>query len=300
MPNSIPPAPRFEKAMHHVVPKGWQRRFTDRDQPGPFYKNVITGECLAAQGPGDKMAEPYANIVFDQYYRPSDRLEDVLSARETVAMGAIDRLQTTAVIESLVRVDLAYFLALQACRYPEEFQNRLDLGRYLAIGIRDCASARTPAELNHCLQKNGFLPGAQFTNSEVIRLRSTPPDQLERQLDTLLQAHGYEAFYNRELVLAGALPLAESLLGLDWTLLRAPTPSFILCDRPMPKRIEGDFAVSITSEFAVRFRSPDAPVHDGSIGAIAAQVGEIQAINAELRARARKWICGPTAAVHAL
>ncbi len=300
MQSSPPPAPRFTKIEHHVVPKGWQRRFANPGQPGPFYKNVKTGECLPAQGPGDKMAERYANILFDAYHRPSDRIEDVLSARETIAMAAIDRVRTTAVIDPLARVDLSYFLALQACRYPEEFSRRLDLGRYLAIGIRDCAQAGNATELNRCLQESGLLPGAHFTEAEAQRLASTPADQLEGQLTAVLEAHGYEAFYNPELVLAGALPVAELLLGFGWTLLRAPVPGFIISDRPMPKRIEGAFAVPLASEFAIRFHLPDAPVNDGPIASTPAQPNDIQEINAEVRARALEWICGPTSAVHSL
>lgn len=294
------PRPRFHKVMHHVVPKGWQRRFATPGNPGPYYKNIDTGAVLPAQGPGDKMAEPYANIVFDEHYRPSDRLEDELSARETTAMAALDRVEVTGLIDTLARVDLSYFLSLQACRYPEQFQRRLDLGRYLAIGIKDCAKAGDADDLNQCLREKGLLPGVEFTETEFKRLSETPERELERQLDDLLMSHGYEAFYNPELVLRGALPVAEHLLGFAWTLLRAPQPSFILSDRPVPGRFQGPFALGITATLAIRFSVPVSPVGDPPIPAVPTQPGDIDRINAEVRGRAREWICGPTTLVHGL
>lgn len=68
----LPPPPKFVKSSHHVVPVLWQRRFAAGGEPGPYYLNVQTGKALKPQGPGDKMAEEYVNIAFDEFYRPSD------------------------------------------------------------------------------------------------------------------------------------------------------------------------------------------------------------------------------------
>lgn len=193
-----------------------------------------------------------------------------------------------------------YFLSLQACRYPEQFQRRLDLGRYLAIGIKDCANVGDAADLNRCLRKKGLLPGLEFTATEFKRLSETPEQELERQLDDLLMSHGYEAFYNPELVLRGALPVAEHLLGFEWTLLRAPQPSFILSDRPVPNKFQGQFALGISATLAIRFSDSLRPVGDAPIPEAPAQPGEIDKINAEVRGRAREWICGPNNLVHRL
>ena len=57
------PPPKFEKQSHHVVPKGWQRRFFAmntatgvRDKVG-YYRDVKVGKNYGPEGPGDKMAE---------------------------------------------------------------------------------------------------------------------------------------------------------------------------------------------------------------------------------------------------
>jgi len=89
---TFPPKPKFEKSSHHVVPALWQRRFAAPGDPGPYYLNVANGRKLNAQGPGDKMAEEYANIVFDQFFRPSDSLEDQLSKLETKMVRGLDTL----------------------------------------------------------------------------------------------------------------------------------------------------------------------------------------------------------------
>ncbi len=148
-------APKFEKRMHQVVNVAWQRKFASACDPGPYYRNVITGHTLNAQGPGDKMAEEYANIVFDEHFRPSDKLEDDLSTKETKAIQGLGRTIATSVIDSTARVDIAYLLAIQACRYPELFQSRLDLGRYLAIALTDYSSCADNETLNRALVRPG-------------------------------------------------------------------------------------------------------------------------------------------------
>jgi hypothetical protein len=298
--NGLPPAPRFEKKMHHVVPKAWQRKFSAPTDPGPYYKNVLTGECLPAQGPGDKMAELYANIVFDEHFRPTDKLEDTLSSKETKFFPSLDRMIATSVMDTTARIDVAYLLAVQACRYPEHFARRLDLGRYLAIAIRDCATLPNVAALNKRLQDDGLLPGANFTEAEFTRLSNASAAQREAELDVILATYGYESFYNPELIMQGALPVAEQLLGLEWKLIQSSQPAFLLSDRPMPAKIEHEFSVGLSATIGLRAHRPTNLVKDGENHPVPATQQEIDAINREVRRRAREWICGPGPWVHGL
>lgn len=238
------------------------------------------------------MAEEYANIVFDEFYRPSDALEDALAAIETKALPAFDRMIKTSSLDCTGRVDLAYFLAVQACRYPELYASRLDLGRYLAIALKDCSKFQDVAPMNRHLQGAGILPGANFSEDEFKRLTKTPDHELAAELHVILASHGYEAYFNAELVVAAALPVAEHLLGLEWHLLEAPHPAFILSDRPMPVKIGHHFSVGLSSTFGLQVRYPGTPVTDGTISARAATTAEVDGINHEVRARAREWICG--------
>jgi hypothetical protein len=291
---ALPPKPRFDKKMHHVVPKGWQRKFAPAGAAGPYCKNVLTGQTRGPEGPGDKMAEQYANIIFDEYYRPSDALEDQLSKIETKALPALDRVMAAGQIGTSERVDIAYLLAVQACRYPERYNDRLELGKLLAIELKDCARMQDAAEMNQHLRRTGLLPGASFTDDEFRRLSSALAADLAKELNAILSAHGYEAFFNPELVIAAALPLAEHLLGLEWQLLSAAVPSFILSDRPMPPiRVGYEFSLGLTATFGLRVRYPRVPVTEQPIVAQSATGADITAINNEVRSRAREWICGP-------
>jgi hypothetical protein len=198
------------------------------------------------------------------------------------------------------RVDVAYFLAIQACRYPELFESRLDLGRMLAIALKDSADLPDAAAMNGMLQRNGYLPGADFTQAEFERLTKTPVEELARQLDQVLSAHGYEHFYNSHLVVDAALPIAECLLGLEWQLLKSDEPAFILSDRPVPYKIEDGFSLGLTANFALEVQRPAEPVSNGPIIATSAKPDEIDAINRAVRSRAREWICGPSAWIETL
>jgi hypothetical protein len=230
-----------------VVPAAWQRRFAYPGDPGPYYRDLLTGKSLPAQGPGDKMSEQYANIVFDEYFRPSDKLEDRLSVIETRAIRSLDRTITTSIIDRDARVDLAYFLAIQACRYPEHFQRRLDFGKYLAISLQDVASCPDVATVNRNLQSTGLLPGAAITSEEFEKLKAASESSLAEEIDNILALHGYEAYFNAELVIAAALPAAEHLLALQWHLIKSDVPAFILCDRPMPMQIGYAFDIGLSA-----------------------------------------------------
>jgi Protein of unknown function (DUF4238) len=215
----IAPPPKSVHKDHHVVPAGWQRKFAAPNEVGPFYKNVLTGSLTGAVGPGQKMSERYANIVFGKHYRPNDSLEDRLGKIETKALPALDRLTATSSLNRQGRVDVAYLLAVQACRYPELFESRLDLGKFLAIAIKDSADLPDAAAMNRMLQGKGYLPGADFSATEFERLTNASTEQMTREVDQVLSAHGYEHFYNPHLIVDAALTIAENLLGLEWQVL---------------------------------------------------------------------------------
>lgn len=294
----IPAAPKFDKKHHHVVPKFWQKRFADQGQDGPYYLNVVTGQKLPAQGPGDKMSEEYANIIFDEYFRPSDELEDKFSKIEGLLTKGLARLIETGQMDRDTRVDIAMLMAVQACRYPERFTSRLDLAKLLAIALNDYRSCPNEHALNGALQATGVLPGANLTPAEFARLKCASADQLEGEMNSILQLHGYEAHFNPSLILAAADPVACHLLGLEWTLLHSASPAFILSDRPVPDPTGYDFSVGLSAHYALRLSYPDEPITDSTIYARTATAQEVAAINKEVRARARVWICGPSPAVH--
>lgn len=297
---SLPPAPKFEKRVHHVVPQLWQKRFKAPGDPGPYYLNVQTGANLPPQGPGDKMAEEYTNIVFDEFFRPSDSLEDHLSTLEGKMVAGLDRIIATGEMDREARIDVAMLMAVQTCRYPEKFAARLDLGKYLAIALADYKTCPDAVVLNRALQGTGLLPGANITQPEFLRLQGVADSQIAAELEAILALHGYEAHFNPGLIIAAAEQVASHLLSLEWTLLNSSTPAFVLSDRPVPVQIGYGFSIGLSASYALTLSKPTSPVMDVPIYPRSATKTEIDLINGDVRARARQLICGPGAWVYNL
>lgn len=303
-----PLPPKFEKRVHHVVPKGWQRRFFAmnaasgvRNKNG-YYRDVQAGKNYGPEGPGGKMAEDYAYIVFDGHYRPSDDLEDRISALESSVLPALDRIASSGRIEPFDRVDVARLLGLQAARYPQLFARRLEMAKYLAIAIGDVARFPDAPAFNNWLQACGLLPGASLSQVDFATLTSTETGARANTVDALLQAHGYEAFFNPTLVLSATEKIAHHIAALEWTLLESPLPAFILSDRPVPPQNLGyAFTVALCDRFALRVSKPSTPVPATSVVAsVTARPTDVNNVNAEMRLRAERWICGAGPWVHSL
>lgn len=296
----LPPKPKFEKVNHHVVPGLWQRRFAAPGDPGPYYLNVKTGQTLNAQGPGEKMSEQYVNIVFDEFYRPSDAFEDRLSKLEAKIVRGLDSLLVTGVMNDSARVDIAMLLALQSCRYPERFSELLDYGKYLAVALTDYRSSPSATVLNGTLRSTDMLAGASLTEAEFNRLQAAREQDLTDELSHILQLHGYEAHFNANLIINAAQQVAGHLLGLHWKLLHSTTPKFILSDRPVPSPTLYSFSVGLSASYGLILSMPETPVTDGQILPQPATQSDIETINRDVRARAQEWICGPGSWVHQL
>ncbi len=297
---SLPPAPKFEKRNHHVVPQFWQKCFASQGEPGPYYLNILTGERRNAQGPGVKMSEEYANIIFDEYYRPNDKLEDDLSLIEKKMKNGLSRLFSTGELDNTSRGDIAMLLAIQNCRYPEFFSSRMDLAKYLAISLADPSQHNDVNALNSMLDNSGLLTGAHFTDNDFQKLKNTSRQDLDVELDHILQCHGYEAHFNPSLIMDAALQIAEHLLGLHWQLLRSSTLAFILSDRPVPQQFKHSFSVGLSASYCLVVSKPEKPILEGAITPRVAKQSEIDAVNREVRSRALEWICGPGEWVHSM
>ena len=297
---SLPAPPKFQKRTHHVVPAFWQRHFSFPGEQGPYYKNIISGQTYDAQGPGEKMSEEYGYIVFDEYFRPSDALEDHLSNIEAKASQGISRAISDSIIDTNARCDIAYLFATQACRYPDLFERRLDHARYFAIALCSSSDHSDANALNLSLHASGILPGASISDSDFQNIRSTPKEALEIELDEILSTHGYEHFFNPALVFSGAMQIASQLLALQWEFVCSNDPAFILGDRPVPIQIGHGFKIGLSACFALLLSKPIGSIDEQPLRARTATNTEIDQINADVRSRARKWICGPGTWVHGL
>lgn len=259
-----------------------------------YYKDLTSGKVFGPVGPGIKMSEDYANIVFDEHFRPSDALENRLAVMESKAIPALDRIVQIRRVGPEERMDLAVLLALQALRYPQLFPTRLDLARFFAVALGEATRFPSAQDFNRWLESNG-LRGAPLSQEDFRALVSSTTDNRAATIDALLQAHGYEADFNPNLVIDAVLKVAEHITALDLQLIEAPVPSFILSDTPMPTRDLGhSFCVGLTDRFGLRTAYPETPVQDDTVVvARPADAQEIMAINAEVKARAVRFLCGP-------
>ena len=246
------------------------------------------------------MSEEYGYIVFDKYFRPSDALEDQLSDIETKTSQGISRAIRDSLIDTESRCDIAYLFATQACRYPDLFEKRLDLARYLAAALCATTDHLDANALNLSLHASGILPGASISDSDFQHLRATPKDTLDTELDEILSTHGYEYFFNPELIFSGAMQTASHLLAMQWEFVYSNDPAFILSDRPVPIEIGHGFKIGLSACFALLLSKPTGPIDEQPLRARFAPRTEIDQINADVRARAREWICGPGNWVHGL
>ena len=171
---------------------------------------------------------------------------------------------------------------------------RLDLARFFAVALGEATRFPSVQDFNRWLESNG-LRGAPLSQDDFQALVSSPADKRAATIDALLQAHGYESYFNPSLVIGAVLKVAEHISALDWQLVEAPTPSFVLSDTPMPTRDLGhSFCVGLTDRFGLRTAYPVTPVRDDTIVvARPADAQEIVAINAEVTARAVRFLCGP-------
>lgn len=293
-------APKFEKRVHHVVPKFWQKHFSDSSKPGPYYRNTLDGRNLGPVGPGDKMSGEYVYLIFDEYFRPSDELEDRISRQEEKCSNGLRRLISGNKLDSEAQIDIAYLLALQACRYPETLCHFMDLGRFLAIVLGDCSQFQSARELNKTISKSGILNGAFFSDEDFARLRSAEPNNITMQVNSLLEVQGYEDFYNPLFILKGAVKVAEQILCFKWTLLERTNEDFILSDRPVPTSLKYDFEVALTPDFALKLSKPCGVRSEADIFPRKITDQEVRRINREAKSRAVEWICSRSNFVHTL
>lgn len=283
------PAPKFQKRSHHVVPRFWQKAFTAPNSVGPYYLNVTDGRRIGPVGPGDKMAEDWVNIVFDDRFRPSDALEDWLGTKERLVSEGLQTFLRTGALDDMARTDIAMLLGLQICRDPDEFGRRLERGHLLALALNDAEDYASVSELNKVVSDLGI--DVNFTDADLSALKNQGSEARTAEVEELLGSHGYEDYLNPRHVVAAALPVAERLICRDWTIIKAATPTFVLSDRPVPANADDGFAVSLTGSAAILVAGPSAAV--GAVEYRDATTEEISAINATARASAKEWICGP-------
>jgi hypothetical protein len=241
------------------------------------------------------MATMYGNILFDPRGFPIDQLENRLEREDTNLIPVLQKVLSTGLIEQADRLSVSRLLAIQICRYPEEFKKRLAPGQLLAIellGIKNFADA---AEFNSHLQSfpSYANAGTTITPAEFQHFTSLLDEQLNDRIEYFVNDHFQsQEGLNPNSVIDAAGPIAAHLAVLEWELLECPHPAFILSDRPMPLRIEGPFSLGLGARYALGINTNKA-ANSAPVAARLANPNEIDAVNDEVQSRADIWLCGP-------
>ena len=195
------------------------------------------------------------------------------------------------------RGDIAELIAVQALRYPEYYEKKLDRGREMAIELKSSRCAGDLASFNARMhQMFPSLKGASFTQEEFDNLVQAPSKQVKAEVEEIVYGHLRSIDgLNPNTIIDAAKPSVGSIAGYNWELIASCHPDFfILSDRPVPETFTRNFSVVLGPALALKVDSNLQGSPTSKIVARQAQTGEVAAINSEATARAQKWLCAST------
>jgi hypothetical protein len=218
----------------------------------------------------------------------------LVGKKKTALLNAVDRVAMNHIMTVDDRIDIARLLTLHASGYPDLFGHPINLDRYYAIVLHDVDMFSNYVAFNAHLRWSGFPPDTCLEVAEYKNLCAVPDNERDLAIDRILQAHGYKSVFDKRLLLLGEFPSAGRLLEFEWELIEAPQDEFVFSDRPIPPRlVTSAIALGISARFGIRLTQRETTNGERSLAARVAKPGEVAAINAEVRQRAEKWICGP-------
>lgn len=277
------PPPKSEKPNQHYVPRWWLRDFAG--QNGALY--ALNGTKAAPVDVGKIMSGDWIYTVFDEWWRPSDILEDALATIE----GGASRVFRSLVVCSPSDDDwdaVIWFMALCVCRHPETMTRGHELGK--AFGVYLCAVDDYPDE-------DAFLAAGQTSfgvdlGSDVFKLmKSITIEQREFSALTLIDMLPQDPRLPQTDALLATREVDEVLKAMDCRLLRAPGgQSYVFGDRPFPpKDLLLGFTVPMSKDLALEFSPANSTPQRLMANASAA---DVQSINEDQAARARAVLVG--------
>jgi len=285
-PSTTPP--KSEKRNQHFVPRNWLSRFAG-----------VNGRVLCKRGReisqisvDDIMSGDWIYTVFDEWWRPSDRLEDALANVEGDAGKLFTDLHSSSGIPTDGQwTELTLFLALTACRHPEIMARGHDRSKEMAWAIADVASYENEQAFCEDMMKRfkaefqpGFYQVLLAKGAEALLVEAQEVENLSPQDPNLPEQLSIEAVF----------PVSDSITRMSMHLLDAPPNSaFVLGDHPLPTRstILG-FDVPLSKSLAFQCwpsGTGKKPVRERR----QATLQEVQDINRRQATRAKAVVIGP-------
>lgn len=240
-------APKFDKQNHHYVPQFLQRGF--RDSAGQLYAR--TGNKVRIVSPKTIMQVDWLYTIFDTQWRPSDALEDALSAIEAQDAELLQRLNAPGYVPTVSdEAELCAFLGLQASRHPDVLKRGHSLSRRfgeLLASVHD-HSLKAFQDLTAPL---GISPTDAKGLYDALKARTK--DQLAEELADLLHLSPQSSLLPVQDAVRAASQIEAAIAGMQLYLLDAIPPSeFVLGDTPMPQSNLGHgFSMPLSKSLAV-------------------------------------------------
>jgi hypothetical protein len=243
-----PPA-RELKGPGHYVPQFWIKGFA-----GPHGRIIgrKRGDTRARQvSASDIMAEQGAYTMFDQHWRASDLLEDLLANKHEGGVAKLFRYlhDPSADLLPEVRSRLCHAVAVAACRLPHVMRWGFRLSNEFISALRIIPDATSFESLCHELPENF---AAEITRQEFDYLRGLTPDQFARSIEQMVTRSPQNPAFSEQDTLVAAPVVTAIISDMDLTLLDAPAGSYILGDTPVPDRdLAHGFTLPLSASLAL-------------------------------------------------
>jgi len=241
------PPPKSEKRNQHYVPRWWLRQFAADD--GSLH--ALRGERTSVVGVGKIMNGDWIYNLVDEWWRPSDELEDALGPVENAASVAFQNLASAAADPEDWEVAIS-FIAICVCRHPETMERMHVLGKEYGLFLGTVDDFQTEADFRAAaLQRFGADPG----DGAYDALVAAPAEDREGAILSLIDMPPYDPRLPQTDALRAAGLIEGALTRMDRRLLRAPPgETFVFGDRPFPARdLTLGFTIPLSRSIALEF-----------------------------------------------
>ncbi|MFC3182435.1 DUF4238 domain-containing protein [Cypionkella sinensis] len=290
MTNRLPP--RSVKENQHFVPRSWLSRFAGQDGRVLAIKD---GKDVTQIAVADIMSGDWIYTVFDEWWRPSDELEDALSIEESRAAKLFESLHTSPVQPNDKGwIDLCHFLALTVCRHPDTMQTGHTRSKELAWHLADVRAFNDAAAFfGETKQKFGV----DLSTAEYQRLLLADPSNLIAEAEEVEHLTPQDPKLPEQISLSAVNNVATQISVLNLFLLDAPKgANYVLSDRPMPLHdLAFGFTVPLSKNLALLAMPGDG--REVIYGRREATPEMVALVNTEQADRMKSVIIGPDRAV---
>ncbi|KRQ15780.1 DUF4238 domain-containing protein [Bradyrhizobium manausense] len=279
---------------HHFIPQFWIRRFQSPD--GKLWSYDKNTDRI-----GDRSSRQLMQIMNLYTVQPNGADDTTL---ETVDLNKIDA-QGSATFDRIInggdrsqaaKEALASYLAVQILRDPDVVASFAPRAQELTMSLLETFDAPDFASFRGRWEES--FPGASITEAEFNHIKSLglqdAEDALEQIILALVSQGGVPELPFTDVVKNpdGRNIVRDRLLTFNWTVKTDAAGRFILGDAGVlyNKGDMSDLRAALSRDVALYLTPTDAPAL--GISSTIAPEHDIQNLNLENAARARRWIVG--------